>query len=450
MQGSIELPLLGRLLVVLTLVFSNGLFVAAEFSLVAMRRSRVHQWSQEGHPLASAVQRALNSLDLYLAATQLGITMSSLALGWIGEPFLAALVAPALSALPRTLALVGAHGLATLIAFAAITTLHIVLGELVPKSFALQRTEQAALGTVPILELFLLIFRPAVVLLNYLAVPVVWLLGLSPTTGASSVHSIEELRLLVGSAHAAGLLGTTQEEMFARVLRFGSRRVGELMTRRAAIEWLDASDSPAVFQRKIIESTHSYLPLCRGGLDNIVGVVKMKDLLQSHARGEPMDPSRVVRSPVIVPEYATTARLLELFKGARARLALVIDEYGVVEGLATLADISEAILGDVPALGESDDVQVVRRDDGSWLLSGRLSIDEFKDLFVLRSLPGEGRHYHTLAGFLMMQMGRIPNEGDRFTWGPLHFEIVDMDDHRIDKVIARSRHRTEDGRSVPR
>jgi len=265
MEGSIGLPLLGRVLVVLALVFANGVFVAAEFSLVAVRRSRVHQWSKEGRPLASAVHRALNSLDLYLAATQLGITMSSLALGWVGEPFLAALVAPTLSALPHTLALVAAHGSATLIAFAVITTLHIVLGELVPKSFALQRTEQAALGTVPILELFLLIFRPAVVFLNYLAVPIGWLFGLSPTTGPSSAHSVEELRILVGSAHAAGLLGTTQEEMFARVLRFGNRRVGELMTRRAAIEWLDASDSKEMFQRKIIESTHSHLPLCRGG-----------------------------------------------------------------------------------------------------------------------------------------------------------------------------------------
>ena len=439
MAGSIELPLLGRVLVVLALVFANGLFVAAEFSLVAVRRSQVHQWSQEGRPLASAVQRALNSLDLYLAATQLGITMSSLALGWIGEPFLAALIAPTFSVLPRTLALVGAHGLATLIAFATITTLHIVLGELVPKSFALQRTDQAVLGTVPILELFLFIFRPAVVLLNALAVPVGWLLGLSPTTGASSVHSVEELRLLVGSARGAGLLGATQEEMFARVLRFGNRRVGEIMTRRPLIEWLDASDSPETIRRKIIESTHSHLPLCRGGVDNIVGVVKVKELLQAHARGEPMDPSRVVRPPVIVPEYATAGRLLELFKGGRAQLAVVIDEYGAVQGVVTLADISEAILGDVPALGEADDVQAVRRDDGSWLLSGHLSIDEFKDLFVLRSLPGEGQHYHTLAGFLMMQMGRIPNEGDHLAWGPLHFEVVDMDDHRIDKVIVRSR-----------
>jgi len=430
---------MGRVLAVLALVFANGLFVAAEFSLVAVRRSRVQELVKGKHPLAPGVQKALGSLDLYLAATQLGITMSSLALGWVGEPFLAALLAPPFSTLPRTLALIGAHSLAILVAFAVITVLHIVLGELVPKSFALQRTEQAVLGTVPFLALFLAVFRPVVVLLNYLSMPVLWLCGLSSTTDQSSIHSIEELRLLIGSGREAGLLEEPQEEMIARVLRLGSRRVDGLMTPRAAVEWLDLADPEAVIHQRVIDSMHSRLLLCRGGLDNLVGVVKVKDLLQSYVRGQPMDPSSVAFPPVIVTTHATAAALLERFKTSPTSLAAVIDQYGGVAGLATLADVSEAILGEVQSLAEPHEISAVRRADGSWLLGGTLPIEEFKELFRLRSLPGESRQYHTLAGFLLMQMGRIPNEGDHLAWGPLHFEVVDMDDHRIDKVIVRSR-----------
>jgi len=220
-------------------------------------------------------------------------------------------------------------------------------------------------------------------------------------------------------------------------LHLGTRRVDGLMTPRTEIVWLDLADSQEEIQRKMVESKHSRFPVCRGTLDNVVGVVKAGDLLQYSARGQPMELAAVTHPPLFVPKTLLAVKLLEQFKRIGARLALVIDEYGGVQGLTTLGDVSETILGEVPALDEPSDLRVVRRKDGSWLLGGSLPVGEFKELFGIRSLPGEGRHYRTLAGFLLMQMRRIPNEGEHFEWETLHFEVVDMDEHRIDKVIAR-------------
>jgi len=429
----------GKLLAVLILVLANGFFVTAEFSLVAVRRTRVKQLVKEGHPRGPAVERAVESLDIYLAATQLGITMSSVALGWIGEPILAESIRPLFSFLPRTLAQVGAHSLATVGAFAIITALHIVLGELAPKSFALQRAEQAALCTARPLELFLFVFRPLIVLLNRLGYLMLRLLGLSPTNGEALIHLIEELKLLIESGREAGLFGEAEEDMLARVLHLSTQRVDALMTPRTEIVWLDLADSQVEIERKVVGTNYSLFPLCQGTLDNVLGVVKVADLLQYRAQGQPMDLSAVAQSPLIVPGTVPVVKLLEQFKRTQTRLSMVIDEYGGVQGLVTLDDVSEAILGEVPALDASSDLRVVRREDGSWLLGGRLPIEEFKELFSIRSLPGEGRYYRTLAGFLMMQMRRIPNEGEHFEWGLLRFEVVDMDEHRIDKIIARRR-----------
>jgi putative hemolysin len=438
MENLSNLLLTTRWVAVLVLVLTNGFFVAAEFSLVAVRRTRVKQLVQVGHPLAPAVQRAVDSLDVHLAATQLGITMSSIALGWIGEPVLANSIEPVFSFLPRTVAQVGAHSLATALAFTIITTLHIVLGELAPKSFALQRTEQAAMATARPLELFLFLFRPAIVLLNSLGYLALRLLGLTPGKEGALLHSIEELRLLIESGREAGLLGVTEEGMLEKVLHLRTHRVDGLMTPRTAIVWLDLSDSRQEIQRKVVESKHSRFPVCRGTLDNVVGVVKARDLLQYSATSRPIDLVAVMYPPLLVPKNIGAVKLLEQFKKIRTRLALVIDDYGV-QGLTTLYDVSEAIVGEVPTLDEPDDLSVVRRADGSWLLGGSLPIGEFKEIFGLRSLPGGGRHYRTLAGFLMMQLGRIPSEGEHLEWGTLHFEVVDMDRHRIDKIIAKPR-----------
>jgi magnesium and cobalt exporter, CNNM family len=427
-----------KLLIVLALVLANGFFVAAEFSLVAIRYTRVKQLTEEGHPLASAVQRALDSLDTYLAATQLGITMSSIALGWIGEPVLAQGIEPVFSFLPRDWAQVSAHSLAITAAFTVITVLHIVLGELAPKSLALQRTEQVALLTARPLELFLFLFRPVISFLNNLGNLVLRMFRLMPTSGETLIHSIEELKLLIESSREAGLLGQTEEDMVERILHLRNQRVDALMTPRTKIAWLDIDDSMEKILQTVIHSEHSHFPVCQGSLDNLTGIVKARDILQFSPKDQPSDLKAIIRPPLLVPKNVVAVRLLEQFKNFRSRVAVVVDEYGGVQGLVTLEDVSEAILGEVPAIDERAESQAVQREDGSWLLDGMLPIDEFKRIFGIRQVPGEMQHhYRTLAGFVMMKVKQIPTEGQHFKWSGLHFEVVDMDNHRVDKVIVK-------------
>jgi CBS domain containing-hemolysin-like protein len=418
------------------LVLANGFFVAAEFALVGMRRSRVEQLLAEGHPRAKALQRAVSSLDAYLAATQLGITISSLGLGWVGEPALSVLIEPLFHWLPVSLALISSHTLSGVIAFTIITALHIVLGELAPKSLALQRTEGTAIAVVNPLEVFLAVFRPAVQVLNSLGNFVLRLLGLQPGSGEELLHSTEELKFLVAASRKAGLLGETEQDVVGRVFSLGDRRVSAFMTPRTEMVWLDINDPLPQLRRQVIESFHSLFPVGQDSVDNILGIVQAKEFL-AHNLTQLVEVQGILQQPLYVPESMKALRILELFKESGTHIALVVDEYGVTQGLVTLIDILEAIVGDIPSVEELADPEIVQREDGSWLLDGLLPIDEFKEIFNLRRfLPGEGSNYQTLGGFVVNQLGHIPSAAEYFEWAGMRFEVVDMDGNRVDKVLV--------------
>lgn len=428
----------GKLLAVVALVLLNAFFVAAEFSLVAVRRSRVEQLIAQGHRRASTVRDAVKNLDTYLAATQLGITMSSIGLGWIGEPALAVLIEPIFGFLPENWALIGSHALAASIAFAIITALHIVLGELAPKSLALQRTEGTALTVAKPLELFLIVFRPAIHSLNSLGNLTLRLLGLQSASSEEEqlVHSLEELKLLVGASRQAGLLDESEKDMVERVFRLDDRQVSGLMTPRAKIVWLDLDDSPGEIRGKVTDSAHSHFPVCQDSLDSVLGIAEAKELLARSLAGQPLDLQASLQHPLFVPKSISALKLLELLKESRAQIALVVDEHGGLQGLVTLNDILEAIVGQIPMAGEMVEPQAVQREDGSWLLDGMLPLEEFKSIFHVKKLPGEEQsHYETLAGFVMMELG-LPSAGEYFEWAGLRFEVVDMDENRVDKVLV--------------
>ncbi|OYY80634.1 MAG: hemolysin, partial [Rhizobiales bacterium 35-66-30] len=311
------------ILAVLVLVATNGFFVAAEFSLVAVRRSRVTELVAAGRTNASALQHAVDNLDANLAATQLGITISSLALGWIGEPAIAHLIEPLLTALPGSLASFGSHAIAVAISFIIITALHIVLGELAPKSLALQRSEGTALWVVRPLGLFLFLLRPAILTLNGLGNLVLRLCGLQAGTGEESLHSPEELKLLVAASQEAGLLQHTQQEVMERVLSIGNRKVTEIMTPRPDVEWIDIDDPRDEILRTIRECRHEQLLVGRGDIVEPLGMILKKDLLDQVLDGKPLDPMAVIRDPVVVYESMPIFRVLEQFKKAPVRLAIV-------------------------------------------------------------------------------------------------------------------------------
>ncbi|MGZ8417729.1 MAG: hemolysin family protein [Methyloceanibacter sp.] len=419
-------------LLVLVLVAANGFFVAAEFSLVAVRRSRVAQLVAAGRRNAQALQRAVDNLDANLAATQLGITISSLALGWIGEPALAHLIEPWLSMLPGWLATTGSHAIAVAIAFTIITALHIVLGELAPKSLALQRSEGTALRIVRPLGLFRVLLWPAIVALNGLGNLLLRLCGLRPGTGEESLHSPEELKLLVLASQEGGLLHEAQQELVERVLNIGDRHISDVMTPRVDVDWIDMDDDREETIRRIRECPHGQLLVGRGSIDEPLGMVLKRNLLDQVLDGQPLDPLAVIREPLVVHEAMTIFKVLEQFKKAPVRLAMIVDEYGSLEGIVTQTDLLEAIAGNLPdVVGEA--AEAVEREDGSFLVDGMMSA---QDAFDRLGIPPAEGGFHTMAGFVLACLGHLPVVGEHFDYEGWRFEVVDLDGRRIDKVLA--------------
>ncbi|MGQ3300791.1 hemolysin family protein [Reyranella sp.] len=425
----------GGLLAVLLLVAANGFFVAAEFALVAVRRSRVIELAASGRINAKALVRALDHLDSNLAATQLGITISSLALGWIGEPAIAHLIEEPLAHLWGTTAGISAYAIAVGISFLLITALHIVLGELAPKSLALQRSEATALWVVRPLSLFRWLLSPAILVLNGMGNLVLRLCGLRPGTGEESLHSPGELKLLVEASQDAGLLQDAQEEVMVRALEIGNRRIGEIMTPRTELDWIDMNDGHDEIVRTVLESPYEQMLVGQGSIDNLLGTVTKTELLNQTLRGGAIDPGAVVAVPLMVHEAMPIFKVLEQFKKSPVRLAVVVDEYGGIEGIVTQADLLEALAGDLPeAVGEDPDVY--EREDGSLLIDGMAPVHATLDRLQLKKLPVSTR-FHTIAGFALAQLGHLPVAGEQFTYEDWTFEIVDMDGRRIDKLLVR-------------
>lgn len=438
---------IGKLLAVLGLVAANGFFVAAEFSLVGVRRSRVEELVTQGQARAKVLQRAVDNLDANLAATQLGVTISSLGLGWIGEPALAHLIEPALGGLGK-FATAGSHAIAAGVAFAIITVFHIVLGELAPKSFALQRPERTALSIVRPLSLFLILFRPVIFLLNGLGNAVVRLCGLEPGHAEGRLHSTEELKLLVAASKDAGLVEEAQQEVVERAFGMGKRRVRAIMTPRHDIYWIDADGTSEALLHGVRHSRHEQVVVARGTLDKVVGVLRKQDLLDLHLDGKLLlldgDTNgsaallTAIREPIVVHDAATVLQVLETFKNRPVQMALIVDEYGALRGVVTQTDLLEALAGDISDL--KDELDVTKREDGSFLVDATMPVGEAFGQLGIGAVPDDGGEYRTLAGFVLWRLGRVPVTGEHFEWeaaGDLRrFEVVDMDGHRVDKVLV--------------
>ena len=418
-----------RLLAVLILVALNAFFVAAEFALVGARRSRIDQLAEEGATGARAVQQALQNLDRYISGTQLGITLASLALGWIGEPALATIVDGALALVgvePRPGVAHSTAGIAT--AFLVITFLHIVLGELAPKSIALVAPERTSMILARPLMLFSRVMSPFITVLNNVANALLKVVGVNPAGGGhASVHSADELRLLVMQARAHGTLNETDSMMLAGVFDFHEKKARDVMRPRtevAAIP-LDASED-AVW--KILRSErYSRYPVINDSLDDIVGVFLAKDLWLHQG---PFTLKQFLRAPLFIPDSRPAERVLDDLRKTRAHMAVVLDEYGGTAGIITMEDLVEEVVGDI-----ADEYDAAAREaletDGVLELAGSLSLIDVRSDY--RVLVPEG-DWTTLGGYVFNALGRLPRVGDRVTIPGCELEVVAMDGRRVAAV----------------
>ncbi len=423
------------LLSVLLLVLANGFFVATEFAIVAVRRSRLDQLAAEGRPGARAAKDVVGHLDAYIAACQLGITLASLALGWIGEPAFAHLVEPPLELLIGQFAPTAAHGVAVGTSFAIITALHIVIGELAPKGLALQRPEATALWIARPIQLFYVLFRWPVTVLNAVGNGVLRLAGLEPATGHEMVHSVEELRVLVKASHQAGTVEASEARIASRAFQFGELTAGMLMTPRTEVEAIPATATLPELLRLAAATTHSRLLVYEQSLDDVIGVLHVRDLFRVLDRpAETVSARDLVRPMLTVPETKHADDLLEEMRASRRQLALIIDEYGGTAGLVTLENLIEALVGkieDESVMGADAPPPITEEADGSLVLDGLMRLEEFEEVADV-GLDGEvHEQVDTLGGLVMASLDRIPEVGDEIVVEARLLRVEQLDGRRV-------------------
>ena len=421
-----------EIVIILLLIIANGVFSMSEIAVISARKTRLQQLAEEGDSRARAALDLANAPSLFLATIQMGITLVGILTGAFGGVTMTNHLAALLDRIP--LLAPYSHSIALGVVVLCITFLSLVIGELVPKRLALNKPERIASLVAAPMQLLSRIASPAVRLLSATTEMMVKLLGMRPSTEPPVTE--EEIIFLINQGTVAGVFEEAEQDMLERVFRLGDRRVGAIMTHRKKIIWLDANDPVEKNRRKIARSVYSRFPVCQGRLGNIIGVVHVRDLLSRNLLGQPLDLKAASQQPLFVHENMHVVKVMELFRESGTQFALVIDEYGTIEGIVTLNDILESVIGDIPSIEELEEPKVVQREDGSWLVDGTLPADEVKELFEVKRLPGEkSGHYQTLGGFVMTYLKRVPAAGDNFECCGLRFEVVDMDGHRVDKVL---------------
>lgn len=417
----------------LILILLNGLFSMSEIAVVSARKVRLQHLAAKGDRGAQTALNLAEEPESFLATIQIGITLVAILMGAFGSTQIATWLEKYIMQLP----LLADYSLpiAEATAVILVTYLTLVLGELAPKQIGLNRPEKVASFVAPAMTRLAWLTRPIVFFLSASSRLVVRVLRIRPTR--EPVITEDEIQMMIEQGAEIGIVEPIEEEIVEQLFRVGDLNVSDLMVDRTDILWLDINDQAEDIRGKISSSAHSRYPVARGGLDNIIGLVYVKDLLVHTLADELPDLNLLVKPALFIPSSLPVYQVLERFKDAQAQIAVVTDEHGGVEGLVTFNDLLEAIVGDVPEIGDPDRPTAVPRADGSWLIDGMLPIDDFKRLFEIAMLPGEAENYYqTIAGFVMNHLGRVPQTGDQFTWGGITIEVVDMDLRRVDKLLV--------------
>ncbi len=429
--------------IILFLIFINGIFSMSEIAIISARKARLLQKVEEGDKKARVALDLANEPNMLLSTVQIGITL----VGVLSGAFGGATLAGEFAGFFDRFSFIHPYGesVALGLIVLCITFLTLVIGELVPKRIALNHPERIAIRAASPMRFLAGIASPAVHLLSFSTDLVLRMIGFKPS--AEPPVTEEEIKILIEQGTIAGVFEEAEQDMVSRVLRLGDRRVGALMTPRKRIVWLDVNESAERNRRRILKSMRSRFPVCQGRLSNVLGVVHVKDLLTRCLSGRTLDIRSGLQQPLFVLEGTHVLRVMELFKESGTQVALVVDEYGTIEGLVTLTDLLESIIGDLPSLDDAGERPIVQREDGSWLVEGMIPVDELREFLDAGRFPEEDTgDYETLGGFVMNVLRRIPEVGDHFDCCGFRFEVVDMDGHRVDKVLVQ---RVEDDLNVP-
>ncbi len=430
------------LAIVFVLVLINGFFVAAEFSLVSVRKTRIDELVAHGRSEAKAVQHAIKDPDRFIAATQLGITLASLGLGWIGEPALSHLIEPLFQWLPGEVGGVATHVAAgTALAFVLITSLHVIVGELMPKSIALQNPERAALLVARPTLWVEQVFRPFIWALNGTGNLLLRLLGFRRSAEHEKLHSVEELKMLVDASQQGGVIESIESEMLHAVFDFGQMSARQVMVPRTEMITVDVDEPLNTAIDLVLQHHVTKFPVYEHDLDHIVGILHVKDLvrvLRLPANSRPVLRD-LMREPLFVPDTVRVDVLLARFRQRKQHIAILLDEYGGTAGLVTLQDLLEEIVGEVGDAFEPNEPDIQRLPDGTVQLNGLMLVEEFNDTFGLNL---NDPNYETIAGYVMGRLDRIPKVGDEVDMPLTEREILclrvdQMDGKRIARLMLR-------------
>lgn len=429
------LPLVG---LALLLVLVNGFFVATEFAMVKTRPSHLQSLVEEGKPGAVYALKMVQRLDSYLSATQFGITLASLGLGWLGEPAFARLLEPlARTIIPSTDVHPLAHTVSVVVAFTLITFLHIVFGELGPKNLAIQKTDSIALAFAWPMRAFYAVFFPLIWLLNSAARKLLGLFGLKAARLSHEAHSEDELRIILASSAAAGAIASDRAELLERALGMLEKTARQILVPRSQIRYLDLEEP---LEKNIAEaraSGHTWVPICRGSMDRVEGVANVKDLFFLLWRGELKSLSQVQRPVLFVPENATLEQLLSEFRRRKAQMAVAVDEHGGTSGIVTLSDVVAEVVGEVAELGRK--IEEVKTLPGGRLeLPGTVQLEDLEDRLNVTFDTTDGE-VTTIAGYLMAKLGRIPERGDVYRVGEYEISVQETDGPRVVQVLIEPR-----------
>ncbi len=425
--------------VVIALVLANGFFVASEFALVGVRRSRIQTLAASGNSRARRLLDLLDNLNAYISATQLGITMASLALGWIGEPVFAHLLEAPLKGRVSEVTL---HTISFAVAFTIITFLHIVLGELAPKTLALERAEKVALTISWPMQAFYKIFRWPIRLLDWAGTRTVRLFGLRPSADHGSAYTEAELRHLVDASRKSGHLESEEQQLIHRVFDFSDAEVREAMVPRNQVKAIPVTSTLDETRSAFLSTGYSRLPVYDEHFEEVVGLLFRKDLDMGRVLPESFDVRKLIRTPCYIPATASLGDALKQMQAARVHFMFVIDEHGSSEGILTLEDLLEEIVGEIDDEFDEEVREQIRKDGETYVLDGLLTIRDANRKLKLKIPEDEG--YTTVAGFLMAKSGRVLNAGDRIDHNGSCFEVERVDNRRITRIRFSPNSRTSE------